>query len=326
MTEMTQAPSLIISDYGKVELGVAKVKEPKPGEVLIRTEFSGVSVGTEMYGATGKSGIWGKPPFTPGYQGVGRIVSFGDPKQTKNLQVGQLVAYFSGAGTHQAFTVASVDRTHPVDETPLSRYAGLFVQPSVGANALNQAGINSGDTVLVVGQGLIGQFTAALARQRGAYVVTTELSQERIAISKKYCADQVFDTSVQGAWEAIRAEFPKGFDIVIESTGYLPVVEDSLKCVRFEGVMVFEGYHAGEMKFDYNLAHRSQIKAVFPFFIGETPNRESVIRQITSGSLPVAPHVSHECNWKDSAEVYSQLFTSKKDAINGILFDWRDAL
>ena len=57
MTEMTQAPSLIISDYGKVELGVAKVKEPKPGEVLIRTEFSGVSVGTEMYGATGKSGI-----------------------------------------------------------------------------------------------------------------------------------------------------------------------------------------------------------------------------------------------------------------------------
>ena len=196
----------------------------------------------------------------------------------------------------------------------------------MGANALNQAGINSGDTVLVVGQGLIGQFTAALARQRGAYVVTTELSQERIAISKKYCADQVFDTSVQGAWEAIRAEFPKGFDVVIESTGYLPVVEDSLKCVKFEGVMVFEGYHAGEMKFDYNLAHRSQIKAVFPFFIGETPSRESVIRQITSGSLPVAPHVSHECNWKDSAELYSQLFTSKKDAINGILFDWRDAL
>ena len=183
---------------------------------------------------------------------VGRIVSFGDPMQTKNLQVGQLVAYFSGAGTHQAFTVASIDRTHPVDETPLSRYAGLFVQPSVGANALNQAGINSGDTVLVVGQGLIGQFTAALARQRGAYVVTTELSQERIAISKKYCADQVFDTSVHGAWDAIRAEFPKGFDVVIESTGYLPVVEDSLKCVRFEGVMVFEGYHAGEMKFDYN--------------------------------------------------------------------------
>ena len=32
MTEMTQAPSLIISDYGKVELGLAKVREPKPGK------------------------------------------------------------------------------------------------------------------------------------------------------------------------------------------------------------------------------------------------------------------------------------------------------
>jgi 2-desacetyl-2-hydroxyethyl bacteriochlorophyllide A dehydrogenase len=326
MSEMTQAPSLIISDYGKVELGEAKVNEPKPGEILIRTEFSGVSVGTEIYGASGKSGIWGKPPFTPGYQGVGRIVRFGDSSQNNNLKVGQLVAYFSGAGTHQAFTIANIDRTHPVEESTLSRYAGLFVQPSVGANALNLAGIKSGDTVLVVGQGLIGQFTAVQARQRGAYVVTTELSQERIAISKKYCADQVFDTSVQGAWDEIRTQFPKGFDVVIESTGYLPVVEDSLKCVRFEGVMVFEGYHAGEMKFDYNLAHRSQIRAVFPFSIGDTLSRESVIRQITSGSLPVAPHVSHECNWKDSAKLYSKLFTPTKDSINGILFDWRDSV
>jgi len=326
MTAISQAPSLIISDFGKVELGVAKVREPKPGEVLIRTEFSGVSVGTEMYGATGKSGIWGKPPFTPGYQGVGRIVSFGDPSLSNNLKVGQLVAFFTSAGTHQAFTVANIDRTHPVEETTLSRYAGLFVQPSVGANALNMAGINSGDKVLVVGQGLIGQFTAALARQRGAYVVTTELSQERIAISKKYCADQVFDTSVQGAWDEIGRGFPDGFDVVIESSGYLPVVEDSLRCVKFEGVMVFEGYHVGEMKFDYNLAHRRQIRAVFPFDTGDTPSRESVIRQITSGSLPVAPHVSHECNWKDSAELYSQLFTPAKDSINGILFDWRDAV
>ena len=47
-----QAPSLIITDYGKVKLGLVKVKEPKPGEVLIRTDFSGVSVGTEMYGAS----------------------------------------------------------------------------------------------------------------------------------------------------------------------------------------------------------------------------------------------------------------------------------
>jgi 2-desacetyl-2-hydroxyethyl bacteriochlorophyllide A dehydrogenase len=320
------APSLIIHEYGKVKLGEAKIKEPKPGEVLIKTEFSGVSVGTEMSGAFGKSAIWGPPPFTPGYQGVGRIISFGDPAQNKNLKVGQLVAYFTGAGTHQAFTVASIDLTHPVAETELYRYAGLFVQPAVGANALNKADIKSGDNVLVVGQGLIGQFTAALARQRGAFVAATEISKERIEISKDFCADQVFDTSDKGTWDEIRKLYPKGFDVVIESSGYLPVVEESLKCVKFEGTVVFEGYHVGEMKFDYNLAHRSQITAVFPFFIGDTPSRESIIRQITSGSLPVAPLVSHECHWRDSAEIYSQLFTPAKDTINGILIDWRDSV
>jgi 2-desacetyl-2-hydroxyethyl bacteriochlorophyllide A dehydrogenase len=318
-------PSLIIHELGKVKLGERELRTPQPGEVMIRTEFSGVSVGTEMAGAHGRNLLWGNPPFTPGYQGVGRIVEFGDPSKKGNFEEGQLVAYFTGAGTHQAFTTASLERTHPVNESELYKYVGLFVQPSVGANALNKAKIKSGDSVLVIGQGLIGQATALLAMMRGAHVIATDVSKERLAVAEKYCAHRVINTSKSSAWEQLEKDFPKGFDVVIESTGVLPLVEDALRCTKFEGTMVFEGHYAGDLKFEFNLAHRKQLNAVFPFFIGEPSSRESVINQITSGHLNLQPLVSHEINWRESEAVYSKLFTPEKDSMNGILIDWRDA-
>ena len=319
-------PALIIHELGKVMLGEREHRAAKPGEVLIRTEFSGVSVGTEMAGAHGRNLLWGNPPFSPGYQGVGRIMEFGDPNIKGQFEEGQLVAYFTGAGTHQAFTTAAIERTHPVSETNLYKYAGLFVQPAVGANALNKAHVKSGDSILVIGQGMIGQATALLAMMRGAYVVVTDVSKDRLAVASKHCANRVINTSESTAWEQLEKDFPKGFDVVIESTGIMPLVEDALKCTKFEGMIVFEGHYAGDLKFEFNLAHRKQLNAVFPFFIGEAPSRESVINQITSGHLNMKALVSHEVNWKDSDVVYSKLFTPEKDSMNGILIDWRNAI
>jgi threonine dehydrogenase-like Zn-dependent dehydrogenase len=114
--------------------------------------------------------------------------------------------------------------------------------------------------------------------------------------------------------------------VVVESTGLLPLVEEALKSVRFEGMVVFEGHYAGDIKFEYNLAHRKQIDAVFPFFIGEPKVREAVIDMITQGLLPMKDLVSHEVSWQEASDVYSQLFGPDKDSMNGILFDWRDSL
>jgi hypothetical protein len=47
---------------------------------------------------------------------------------------------------------------------------------------------------------------------------------------------------------------------------------------------------------------------------------------ITQGLLPMKELVSHEVHWREASVVYSQLFGPNKDAMNGILFDWRDSL
>lgn len=319
-------PGLTIHKHGAVEFRNLKVAPPGKDELLIRTEYSGVSVGTEMAGAYGRNLLWGEPPFTPGYQSIGRIVQFGDMTTPHNFKIGDLVACFTGKGTHRSLTVAAVARTHRVHETNLSKYAGLYVQPCVAANALNKSKIKSGDNVLIIGQGLIGQATAILARMRGAHVVATDVSPERLNVARELCAHEVFDTSQRACSEIVSEKYPNGFDVVVESTGILPLVEEALKSVRFEGMVVFEGHYAGEIKFEFNLAHRKQIEAVFPFFIGDPKVRESVLDLITAGEFPMQRLVSHDISWRDASNVYSKLFTSERDSLNGILIDWRDSL
>lgn len=319
-------PGLTISNYGEVELRNVVVPPPGVNEILIKTEFSGVSVGTEMAGAYGRNKIWGELPFTPGYQGVGRIIEFGEMTDTHDFRIGDLVAYFSVKGTHRSLTIAPLARTHRVPDGELSKYVGLFVQPCVAANAINKGEIKSGDKVLVIGQGIIGQSTAYLAKMRGAHTVTTDVSKQRLASSREFCAHEVFDTSEKSCAELVMASYPLGFDVVIESTGIVGLVDEALKCLKFEGRMVFEGHYPGELKFDFDSAIKRQLTAVFPFFIGEPKLRESVIDMIVYGEFPMNKLVSHEISWRDAADVYRKLFGPEKDSMNGILIDWRDSL
>src|SRR5215813_8561684 len=127
---MTEAPALVVAGDGECRLEHREVPTPSAGEVLIEVHFSGVSVGTELWGATGKSDIWGDPPFVPGYQAVGRVVAVGGDD---GFSVGDHVASFV-IGSHQRYALATCEWTHVVDDR-LDRMA-FFVQAAVGSNAL----------------------------------------------------------------------------------------------------------------------------------------------------------------------------------------------
>lgn len=318
----TNAPALIVPQFGQIELGRRAVPKPGPGTVLVHTDFSGVSIGTEMLAATGVRAPWGPPPFTPGYQGVGHIVEFGESDDHHGLSIGDAVACFAD-GTHGAYFVADLELTYPIEETDSYHMAALFVPAAVGLNAIDKAGLKDGDTVLVLGQGLIGQATAMLARDRGAYVVASEISADRRAISAAHCADRVIDGSAESPWSQLEPDFPDGLDMVIESTGVAAVIDDGLECLRFEGTFVFEGVYPDQVSFTYELAHQRQIAAVFPWFIGTSEMRRTVLDRIVSGSLDFDPLITNQVNWRTADETYRRLFTRERDGLNGIVIDWR---
>ena len=320
----SDAPALIVPDFGQIELGRRPVPRPGQGKILVRTDFSGVSVGAEMLAASGVRPAWGPVPFTPGFQGVGHIVEFGPDTGQGGLAIGDSVACFAD-GTHGAYFIADLELSYPIEETDSYHMAALFVPAAVGLNAIDKAGLSAGDTVLILGQGLIGQATAMLARDRGAYVVVSEISPERRAISQKHCADRVIDGSAGSPWLQLEPDFPGGFDLVIESTGVPTLIDEGLECLRFEGTFVFEGVYADQVSFTFELAHERQINAVFPWFIGNSEVRRTVLGRIVSGSLDFDPLITNQVIWTSADDTYRQLFTEERDHLNGIVIDWRGA-
>jgi len=320
---MTDKPmtALFITELGR-KTALREVPRPELADdqgVLVRVSCSGVSVGTELWIASGKR-EHPDVPFVNGYQASGHVVETG--AAVESVAVGDPVAAFC-SGAHAQYVVSSEDFVVRLPGEACLKPACLFVMPSVAANALNMAGVNTGDTVYVVGQGLIGQCTAMLARLRGAYVIASDIAPARMETSRKHCADLVVDASGDRPASAqIRERFADGVDVVIESTGFQQLLDDALLCCRAGGRFVFEGYYPGSITYSYWSPHAKQVTAFYPSFIGPRPVRESVIRLLASKTLDLDPLISHLTPWRDAVAVYDDLFTEKRNTYNGIVFDW----
>jgi len=312
--------ALAITELGKrAELRDMPMPHADPGGVVIKTWHSGVSVGTEMWIAYGERDDYGEPPFINGYQASGEIVEIGG--NVTDLAVGDVVTIFCD-GAHGQYAKASASLVHKLPDPSLAQSAALFVQPAVGANTLNHANVNTGDTVLVTGQGLIGQCTAILARLRGAYVIASDISPERLSISSARCADWAIDGSKGEVSQEVLQRYPGGLDVVIESTGFQMLVGDAMKCCRHGGRFVFEGFYPNQINYDFSLAHVRELRAFYPCFIGPRSSQASIIRLMALGLLDMKPLISHTPSWQDSETIYNALFTKERDSFNGIVIDW----
>ncbi|WP_120005735.1 zinc-dependent alcohol dehydrogenase [Nesterenkonia muleiensis] len=142
------------------------VPEPGPGEVLLETEISGISPGTESLVYRGEvpaavAPLMAAPhqlgslpyPVSHGYLNVA-VVRQGPPEL-----VGRRVFTLGG---HRSHLVVPVSACHRLPEDMPSQRALLTGIAEVGLNAVWEAQATLGDRVAVVGAGLVGLSTALL--------------------------------------------------------------------------------------------------------------------------------------------------------------------
>nr|WP_281353723.1 zinc-binding dehydrogenase [Phytoactinopolyspora mesophila] len=177
---------------------------------------------------------------------------------------------------------------------------------------------------MIVGQGLVGQLTAMLARLRGAYVIGTEISKEKIAISSTHCVDWIIDAAASLPSEQLAGRFPDGVDTVLHTANVS--IKDSLRCVRSEGTFIWVGGNAVEgITFDIEEPHLKEIRWIFAHGVGDAKNVEHTLRMLSTGIIDIGPLITHKVNWNEAADVYNELFGRDRDRLNGIVIDWRDA-
>ena len=78
--------AIVIDNPGKLDLRKVALREPNTGEVIIETQFSGVSTGTERLFWNGEMPFFPGMgyPLVPGYETVGVVV---DNRASRNLRL-----------------------------------------------------------------------------------------------------------------------------------------------------------------------------------------------------------------------------------------------
>ncbi|WP_409344550.1 zinc-dependent alcohol dehydrogenase [Paenibacillus sp. MBLB4367] len=138
-----------------------EVEEPEllPGHVLIRTEYTAVSPGTEMTAVRRSSDA----PAALGYSGVGIVERTADDVAGLR-KPGQRVACYGGPYVRHAELLAvPVNLTAPVPDHVSPEEAAFCGLGAIAIHALRTADLRFGENVVVVGLGILGNLTGQIA-------------------------------------------------------------------------------------------------------------------------------------------------------------------
>lgn len=334
-----KSKALITREDQSFAIEEVDVPAPAPDQVLIRTRYSGVSVGTEFALIRNKIS-WGPYPLCTGYQATGvieqvgrEIVGFapGDPVYVRGgdqitLRDGTAVSMVSGA--HASHILRKAGTNHAFDHLPVGvdlAAASLFVLPAVGFAGVEMAGPRLGETVVIHGCGLIGLGALAACVQRGCVVIAVDLNERALQMAQVFGADHLIHAKRQDVAAAVRQLAPQGADVVFECTGLPSCVNPAIELCRTQGTFVWQGnYGALPVPLNFMAAHGRRLRMFFPCDDGWAPCRRGVLKQMALGSLPWAKTITHRLDYTEAPAMYHAINTATSDAM-GIVINWEHA-
>lgn len=205
----------IIQSFKTGETILEEVPTPqvKKGSLLIRTSKSLVSLGTErMLVEFGKSNYLQKAkqqpdkvkevldkvktdglmptinsvfnklgePIPLGYCNVGKVIAVGEG--VSGFEVGDRVV---SNGPHAEFVCVPKNLVAHIPENVTDEEAAFTVVGSIGLEGIRLLNPTLGETVVVIGLGLIGLLTAQLLKANGCRIIGSDLDEEKLALAKK---------------------------------------------------------------------------------------------------------------------------------------------
>ncbi|MFB6106771.1 MAG: zinc-binding alcohol dehydrogenase [Halobacteriaceae archaeon] len=327
-------PTVVFTEPGRAVVERRSRPTPDPDEVVVETERSLVSTGTELTVFSGdypEGSHWdeyGTYPFVPGYCNVGTVVEAGDGA---DVAVDQRVV---SRGAHARYVTVDADTCVPVPEGVSVDEAAFHTMAAVAMNGVRRSRLAWGEAVAVYGLGLLGQFAVRLARVAGARpVVGVDLAPERLDLAPD--GVRTVDPRETDPADVLRAASDGRLaDVTVEATGNPDAIVDELDSLRRQGRFVLLSSPRGETGFDFHDhcnwpsyeivgAHDDSHPDV------ETPanpwtverNTELFFRYVADGDLSVADLITHRHDVSEAPAVYDSLLADRTERL-GVLFEW----
>ncbi len=273
-----------------------------------------------------------------GYSGAGVIVE--KHPSVQDLEVGQRVAY-GGEGTGHAETILTGrNLVAPLPDGVLFEHACFATLGSIALNAVRIANISLGDSVAVVGLGLVGQLVSQLARLQGARVIGLDLKSDRIQLAQKLGAHHGLANGGRDAVAAITGGH--GADVVILAAASKSDAPSrlALDICRDRGRIVVVG--AVDMHFPWNEMYMKEIQLFmsraygpgsydptyeqkgidYPYpYVRWTENRNMAefLRLVETGDLSIGPLVTHRFALDQAPAAYNLILDPSASSLAVLL-------
>lgn len=341
---------------GLKDIVVEEVPDPllQPHHVLIRPAFSLISSGTET-ASLHNDGVVAELRHNPshlqkiaavaktagpvrtfaevkakfseyavlGYSGAG-VVSQIHPT-VDDFDVGQFVAFGGEGSGHGETVLAGRNLVVPVPEGVSPKHATFATLGSIALHAVRIAGIGLGETVAVIGLGIVGQLVAQLARLQGASVVAIDLKPNRIQLAARLGADYALSAEAAGDTRSLTGG--RGADCVIIAAAAksaapglqaLDICADRGRLVVVGAVPIEFPWHQMYMKEiklfmsraygpgSYDPSYEKQGQDYPVSYVRWTENRNMAefLRLVSAGKVDLAPLVTHEFAIDQAATAY----------------------
>lgn len=315
--------------------------EIRPNEVVVKTFFSTVSAGTERANYIGEQAVsidknFVAPfPRTVGYSSAGEVVKVG--ANVTKVKVGDRVVVYWGK--HVNYNVVPEDNVVKIESenVPYEAAAISFIATFPLA-AIRKTNLEIGESLMVMGLGILGQLAVMLARAAGAYpVIACDPVAERREEALKNGADYAFNPFDKDFAKQVKNVTGGGVKTAIEVTGMGAGLDETLDCMAKLGRVALLGCtRSSDFSIDYyHKVHGPGITLVgahtnarpykesYPSYFTHEDDIKTVLRLCGGGRLPIQNLVKETNLPADCQTVYSRLATDKNFPV-GVQFDWRN--
>lgn len=333
----------------KVSIEEVPDRPLQPGEVRIRTLYSGISAGTELTAYRGSNPYLHKrwdterklfdPSAKPqieyplqgwGYEEVGEVAELGEG--VGDVALGDLVY---GVWGHRSSHIVAAEyargRKQPGGLEPI---LGIFSQiGAIALNGIHDAAPRIGETVAIFGLGVPGQIVAQLAKGSGVTVIGIDLIPGRLELARSSGAVDIAVDGREGqVAERIRELTEgRGADVAVEVSGSTRALHEAIRSVAYSSKVVALGFFQGDTQglFLGEEFHHNRVNIVCSQISGIAPelsyrwDRERLARTAmrlqAEGLLDLKPLISQVYPVEQAAEAFRVLDEEPEGALQVVL-------
>jgi 2-desacetyl-2-hydroxyethyl bacteriochlorophyllide A dehydrogenase len=247
--------TVVIQRPNEISVLERDVPEPGPGQVLIQVMASGIC-GTDLHIYRGE--YLGSYPVIPGHEfsGVVKAVGSGitrfhagdrvavEPNlacdncvnclnNRQNFCLNWQAVGVTLPGGMEEYVLVPEKSVFSIGDLPFE--IGAFMEPlSCVVHGVERARIGLADHVAILGAGPIGVLMIQMARIQGAaHVTVLEINPGRADLARRFGADRVVN-----GFDELQ---PDTYDVVIDATGAIPVMNRSIDFARKGGTVLLFG-------------------------------------------------------------------------------------